>query len=49
MANEQSTWSPPGRAPLSIDRGTSELGEIVVFIDGGTDALIHPDDVPVPM
>jgi nucleotide-binding universal stress UspA family protein len=37
MANEQSTWSPPERAPLSIDRGTSELGEIVVFIDGGTE------------
>jgi nucleotide-binding universal stress UspA family protein len=37
MANEQSTWSPPERAPLSIDRGTTELREIVVFIDGRTE------------
>jgi nucleotide-binding universal stress UspA family protein len=34
MANEQSMSSPPERAPLSIDKGTPELGEIVVFIDG---------------
>jgi nucleotide-binding universal stress UspA family protein len=38
MANEQSTWSPRERAPLSIDKGTAELGEIVVFIDGRTEA-----------
>jgi len=37
MASEQSTWSPRERAPLSIDKGTAELGEIVVFIDGGTE------------
>src|ERR1700732_1409401 len=37
MTNEQSTWSPPEAAPLSISKGTSELGEIVVFIDGGTE------------
>src|SRR6266481_5865965 len=34
MASEQSTRSPRERAPLSIDKGTAELGEIVVFIDG---------------
>src|SRR6266436_71382 len=37
MANEQSTWSPRERAPLSIDKGAVELGEIVVFIDGRTE------------
>ncbi len=37
MANEQSTWSAPERAPLSVDKGTAELGEIVVFIDGRTE------------
>jgi nucleotide-binding universal stress UspA family protein len=37
MANEQSTWSPRERAPLSIDKGTAGLGEIVVFIDGSTE------------
>jgi nucleotide-binding universal stress UspA family protein len=37
MANEQSTWSPRERAPLSIDKGTTELREIVVFIDGRTE------------
>src|SRR6266478_1703610 len=37
MANEQSTWSPRERAPLSIDKGTAELAEIVVFIDGRTE------------
>src|SRR5258707_7565616 len=37
MANEQSTWSPRERAPLSIDKGAAELGEIVVFIDGRTE------------
>jgi len=25
MANEQSRWSPPEGAPLSIDKGTAEL------------------------
>src|SRR5580704_1585214 len=37
MANEQSTRSPRERAPLSIGKGASELGEIVVFIDGRTE------------
>jgi nucleotide-binding universal stress UspA family protein len=37
MANDQSTWSPPQPAPLSIGKGTAELGEIVVFIDGRTE------------
>src|SRR4029077_12246616 len=37
MANEQSTWSSPQPAPLSIGKGTAELGEIVVFIDGRTE------------
>jgi nucleotide-binding universal stress UspA family protein len=37
MTNEQSTWSPPERAPLSISKGTAEVGEIVVFIDGRTE------------
>src|SRR5258706_10405429 len=37
MTNEQSTWSPPEPAPLSIGKGTTELGEIVVFIDGRTE------------
>jgi nucleotide-binding universal stress UspA family protein len=37
MANEQSTWPPPEGAPLNIDKGTAELGEIVVFIDGRTE------------
>ena len=38
MANKESTWSPSECAPLSIDKGTAELGEIVVFIDGLTDS-----------
>jgi nucleotide-binding universal stress UspA family protein len=37
MANEQSTWSPPQPALLSIDKGRAGLGEIVVFIDGQTE------------
>lgn len=37
MANEQSTRSAPERARVSIDKGTAELGEIVVFIDGQTE------------
>jgi nucleotide-binding universal stress UspA family protein len=37
MTNEQSTWSPPEPAPLSIGKGTAGLGEIVVFIDGRTE------------
>lgn len=37
MANEQSTGSAPERARVSIDKGTAELGEIVVFIDGQTE------------
>jgi len=36
VANKQSTWSPPERAPLSIDKGAAELREIVLFIDGRT-------------
>src|SRR6266478_4232891 len=35
MTNEQSTWSPP--VPLSTGKGTADLGEIVVFIDGRTE------------
>jgi len=34
MVNEQSTWSPPEPAPLSIAKGGTEPREIVVFIDG---------------
>jgi nucleotide-binding universal stress UspA family protein len=37
MTNEQSTWSPSEPAPLGIGKGTAELGEIVVFIDGRTE------------
>ncbi len=37
MANEQSRLSPSERAPLSTDKGTTELREIVVFIDGRTE------------
>ncbi len=37
MANKQSTWSPPEPAPVSIDRGTGRLGEIVAFIDGSAE------------
>jgi nucleotide-binding universal stress UspA family protein len=38
MASEQSTWSALERAPVSIDKGTAVLGEIVVFIDGRTES-----------
>jgi nucleotide-binding universal stress UspA family protein len=38
MANKKSTLSPPEPAPLSIRKGGAELGEIVVFIDGHTEA-----------
>ena len=38
MDNQESTFSSPEPTPLSIGKGTAELGEIVVFIDGGTDA-----------
>jgi nucleotide-binding universal stress UspA family protein len=37
MDNEQATWSQAVPVPLSIDEGTSKLGEIVVFIDGRTE------------
>jgi nucleotide-binding universal stress UspA family protein len=37
MANKESTRSAPEPAPLSIGKGTAELGEIVVFIDGRTE------------
>ena len=37
MANDPSARSPRERAPLSIDKGASKLGEIVVFIDGRTE------------
>jgi nucleotide-binding universal stress UspA family protein len=37
MANEQSTGSTPQPTPLSIGKGTAELREIVVFIDGRTE------------
>jgi len=36
MTNEQATWSPPEPTALSINKGTAEPGEIVVFIDGRT-------------
>src|SRR5258707_13261519 len=38
MTNKESTWSPSEPAPLSIGKGTAELGEIVVFIDGRTES-----------
>jgi nucleotide-binding universal stress UspA family protein len=38
MTNEQSTWTAPEPASLSIGNGTTQLGEIVVFIDGGTES-----------
>ena len=38
MANKESMWSPPEPAPLSIGKGGAALGEIVVFIDGRTEA-----------
>ncbi len=38
MAKKKSTLSPPEPAPLSIRKGGAELGEIVVFIDGHTEA-----------
>jgi nucleotide-binding universal stress UspA family protein len=37
MANEQSKSFPPDPAPLSMGKGTAELREIVVFIDGRTE------------
>jgi hypothetical protein len=37
MANEQVRWSPPEPTALSIGKGTAELSEIVVFIDGRTE------------
>jgi len=36
MVHKESTRSAPEPAPSSIDTGTAELGEIVVFIDGQT-------------
>jgi nucleotide-binding universal stress UspA family protein len=38
MTNEQLTWTAPEPASLSIGNGTAQLGEIVVFIDGGTES-----------
>src|SRR5260370_16136732 len=38
MANKESTWSPPEPAPLSVGKGSVELGEIVVFTDGSAEA-----------
>ena len=38
MTNGQSTWTAPEPASLSIGNGTAQLGEIVVFIDGGTES-----------
>jgi len=38
MANKKSTLSPPEPAPLRIGKGGAALGEIVVFIDGRTEA-----------
>ena len=38
MASNRSTRSPlPEPVALSTDKGTSELGEIVIFIDGHTE------------
>jgi nucleotide-binding universal stress UspA family protein len=37
MVNKQSTLSSPEPAALNIEKGTAELGEIVVFIDGHTE------------
>jgi nucleotide-binding universal stress UspA family protein len=38
MASNQSTWSAQSElTPLSTDKGTAQLGEIVVFIDGNTE------------
>jgi nucleotide-binding universal stress UspA family protein len=37
MANKKSTLSPPEPTPLSIGKGGTALGEIVVFIDGRTE------------
>jgi nucleotide-binding universal stress UspA family protein len=37
MVNKQSTLSSPEPAALNIGKGTAELGEIVVFIDGHTE------------
>src|SRR6266404_8368552 len=37
MANKQSESSARERAPLSTGKGTADLGEIVVFIDGRTE------------
>jgi nucleotide-binding universal stress UspA family protein len=38
MTNKESTSSSSEPAPLSIGKGTAELGEIVVFIDGRTES-----------
>jgi nucleotide-binding universal stress UspA family protein len=38
MVHKQSTRSAPEPALLSIGKGTADLGEIVVFIDGHTEA-----------
>jgi nucleotide-binding universal stress UspA family protein len=37
MANKESTGFPAEPTPLSIGKGATELGEIVVFIDGRAD------------
>src|SRR5258707_9092996 len=37
MANQESTWSPAEPAPLSVGKGSVELGEIVVFTDGSAE------------
>jgi nucleotide-binding universal stress UspA family protein len=38
MSNKKPTLSPPEPDPLSIGKGGTALGEIVVFIDGRTEA-----------
>jgi nucleotide-binding universal stress UspA family protein len=38
MTNEQSTWTAPEPASLSIGNATAQLGEIAVFIDGATES-----------
>jgi hypothetical protein len=37
MFNDQTTWSPPEPASLSLGKGTAEQREIAVFIDGRTE------------
>jgi nucleotide-binding universal stress UspA family protein len=38
MSNDQTTWSPPEPGLFSTDKRSADLREIVVFIDGRTEA-----------